>query len=118
MQQVFIQIHPYGTCICSISRCSPKLSGTLANTFVAGDKVTGSVSGATAIVHHTESSNLFVHDVQGAFIATENISAAGSGSTATLTNIAAPRTYTLTVQGQLLRNQILLIEKSLQQTLA
>ena len=72
-----------------------KLSGTLANTFVAGDKVTGSVSGATAIVHHTESSNLFVHDVQGAFIATDNISAAGSGSTATLTNIAAPRTYNI-----------------------
>ena len=72
-----------------------KLSGTLANTFVAGDKVTGSVSGTTAIVHHTESSNLFVHDVQGAFIATENISAAGSGSTATLTNITAPRTYNI-----------------------
>jgi hypothetical protein len=73
-----------------------KLTGTLANTFIAGDRVTGSVSGATAIVHHTESSNLFVHDVQGAFVAADNLSVAGNGSTATLTSTnTAPRTYNI-----------------------
>ena len=73
-----------------------KLTGTIANTFLAGDKVTGSVSGATAIVHHVEGSNLFVHDVQGAFRIDDNISAEGAGSTATLTSTnTAPRTYNI-----------------------
>jgi preprotein translocase subunit YajC len=72
-----------------------KLTGTIANTFVAGDKVTGSSTGTTAIVHHVEGSNLFVHDVQGAFTTSDNISAEGSGNTATLTSCSAIRTYNI-----------------------
>jgi len=72
-----------------------KLTGTIANTFVAGDKVTGSSTGTSAIVHHVEGSNLFVHDVQGAFTTSDNISAEGGGSTATLTSCSAIRTYNI-----------------------
>jgi hypothetical protein len=72
-----------------------KLTGTIANTFVAGDKVTGSSTGTSAIVHHVEGSNLFVHDVQGAFTTSDNISAEGSGNTATLTSCSAIRTYNI-----------------------
>jgi hypothetical protein len=72
-----------------------KLTGTIANTFVTGDKVTGSATGTTAIVHHVEGSNLFVHDVQGAFSTSDNISAVGSGSNATLTSCSAVRAYNI-----------------------
>jgi len=78
-----------------------KITGTQTNTFTAGDKVTGSVSGASAIVHHIEGSGttagLFVHDVQGAFITDDAITAVGQTSNATITaaNNTAVRAYNI-----------------------
>ena len=76
-----------------------KLTGAQTNTFIAGDKITGSVSGATAIVHHIEGSGvtagLFVHDVIGTFSIDDAISAQGGGNTAVIGDVTAVRVYNL-----------------------
>ena len=67
-------------------------SAVTVNNFVAGDKVTGSVSGATGIVAKNVSAgaaSIMVHDVVGTFVSTDAISAVGSGNTASIASLAA-----------------------------
>ena len=67
-------------------------SAVTVNNFVAGDKVTGSVSGATGIVAKNVSAgaaSIMVHDVVGAFVATDAISTVGSGNTASIASLSA-----------------------------
>ena len=60
-----------------------KASGTISNSNV-GDKVVGSLSGATAIIGHVNGANMYVHDVVGTFIDGDVITSEGDG-TATFT---------------------------------
>jgi hypothetical protein len=74
-----------------------KITGTtsVAN-FLAGDKVVGSVSGATGIVANQVASggaSILVHDVVGTFTAADAISAVGAADTAVIANVTAVRTY-------------------------
>ena len=74
-----------------------KITGTTATaSFTVGDKVVGSVSGATGIVANTVASggaSILVHDVVGTFTDADAISAVGTTDTATIANVTAVRTY-------------------------
>ena len=64
-------------------------------TFAAGDTITGSSSGKTAVVDSYDSTNglLYVYSESGAFTASETITSSGGGS-ATHSSTANTRTYT------------------------
>jgi len=67
-------------------------------TAVAGDKVTGSSTGATGYVAYDNNSNaLYLHDVVGNFSTNDNLSSLGSGSFATTggNQITAVRNYNI-----------------------
>jgi len=76
-----------------------KITGTTsAATFTAGDKVVGSVSGATGIVANNVASggaSILVHDVVGTFTDADAISAVGATDTAVIANVTAVRTYNI-----------------------
>ena len=60
-----------------------KAGGSITNSNV-GDKVTGSLSGATGIIGHVNGVNMYVHDVVGTFVHNDVITSEGDG-TATFT---------------------------------
>ena len=74
-----------------------KITGTTSvASFLAGDKVVGSVSGATGIVANQVASggaSILVHDVVGTFTDADAISTVGTGNTAVIANVTAVRTY-------------------------
>ena len=74
-----------------------KITGTTSvASFLAGDKVVGSVSGATGIVANQVASggaSILVHDVVGTFTDADAISTVGAGNTAVIANVTAVRTY-------------------------
>ena len=74
-----------------------KITGTTATaTFLAGDRVVGSVSGATGIVANPVAAggtHILVHDVVGTFTDADAISAVGAADTAVIANVTAVRTY-------------------------
>ena len=76
-----------------------KLTGTTSvASFVVGDKVTGSSSGATGIVATTVTSggaSILVHDVVGIFTDADAISVKGAGNTAVIADVTAVRTYNI-----------------------
>jgi len=67
-----------------------KLSGTLSGTFSEGDKVVAN-NGATGIVSHTSSGQLFLHDVVGTFAVGNTITT--EGVTSGTTTVTAVRSY-------------------------
>jgi hypothetical protein len=65
-----------------------QITGINAASFSIGEKITGSSSGATTIVHANVSANRFnVKNTAGTFTAGETLVGASSGTTATLTSI-------------------------------
>ena len=76
-----------------------KITGTTSGaSFVIGDKVVGSVSGATGIVATTVASGggqILVHDVVGTFTDADAISAVGASNAAAIANVTAVRTYNI-----------------------
>ena len=76
-----------------------KITGTTsAASFTVGDKVVGSVSGATGIVANTVASggaSILVHDVVGTFTDADAISAVGTTDTAVIANVTAVRNYNI-----------------------
>jgi len=65
-----------------------QITGINAASFSIGEKITGSSSGATTIVHANVSANRFnVKNTSGTFTAGETLVGASSGTTATLTSI-------------------------------
>ena len=76
-----------------------KITGTTATAaFAVGDKVVGSVSGATGIVAvaaSTGAASILVHDVVGTFTDADAISAVGKNDTAVIANVTAVRTYNI-----------------------
>lgn len=75
-----------------------KLTGTTSvASFVEGDRVIGSVSGATGIVANTVASgqaSILVHDVVGTFTTSDAISVQGT-TAAVIANVTAVRSYNL-----------------------
>ena len=65
------------------------------NNFKAGDKVTGSISGATGIVAYEDASNnhVMVHDVVGTFTTNDAISLKGSGTYSSSSTLTAVRSF-------------------------
>lgn len=64
-------------------------------TAVAGDRITGGTSGATAVIAYDDgSSAIFVHDVVGTFTAGESLTSSGAGSFA-VNAITSTRTYNI-----------------------
>ena len=65
------------------------------NNFKAGDKVTGSISGATGIVAYEDASNnhVMIHDVVGTFTTNDAISLKGSGTYSSSSTLTAVRSF-------------------------
>ena len=65
------------------------------NNFKAGDKVTGSVSGATGIVAYEDASNnhIMVHDVVGTFTTNDALTLKGAGTYSSSSTLSAVRSF-------------------------
>ena len=65
------------------------------NNFKAGDKVTGSVSGATGIVAYEDASNnhIMVHDVVGTFTTNDALTLKGAGTYSSSSTLTAVRSF-------------------------
>lgn len=68
------------------------MSGTISATLVEGDKVTGSTSGATGLVHYQDSTKIFISKINGEFQTGETINISDRAS-ATSETISTIRNY-------------------------